>query len=246
MLVAYFDDTGRSEDELNLFVGMAAFLAAEKDWELFNARWQSICAKHGVEMPFHMLEFAQFKGQFQNWRSDGDEKRKKLLSELVAAICGARPVVAGAVCSVNDFRSLSPDSQSALISPYNVVFQATTHQLGFAAGLASYPPERVRMIYAAGGQYKHAQELWNAIRRYNLYGYWMESISSGNPRTEIPLQAADIWAYELGHHFGYIIPKQKPFRWPFVQITNLAIQTSLGHKFFEYFDGKTLLSIIGE
>ena len=65
---------------------------------------------------------------------------------------------------------------------------------------------------------------------------FMESYQLDTPQKCVRLQAADLWAYELGHHFDVIrLAKKKP-RWPFQQFVEMGLNYELAHDFIIYRD----------
>ncbi len=244
MLSAYFDETGHSRDPRKSFVGMAGFLARADAWERFDSEWRQVCDSANVKMPFHMTDFAHCRGQFRNWQEDG---RKKLLSRLIDVIGRTKAIPVGAIVSVRDFQGLGDKQRSELRDPYYIAFQECTYNLAFAAAITS-PEEKVAMVYAKQREFTGgAEELWYAIKKHNpLVGYWMNSYTPAEPVDFTPLQTADLWAYELGHHFEYILPNAKDWRYAFERIVRLAIEVSAGHRFFTYLDRREMLMRLGE
>ena len=56
------------------------------------------------------------------------------------------------------------------------------------------------MVYAKfRGFTGPARDLWDAIKRVNMFGHWMDFYTVGDPLEFPPLQAADIWAYSIGN-----------------------------------------------
>ncbi len=119
--------------------------------------------------------------------------------------------------------------------PYFMALQPLTCNIAAAASL-EMPPGPVSMVYAhhpehSGGR-GNSQELWEALRRWNpLIAPFMESYVSGEPKDHTPLQAADLWAYELGHHFERIRPDGRKPRWAFQQFVEMGLQDSFAHDF---------------
>ncbi len=103
------------------------------------------------------------------------------------------------------------------------------------------------MVYARQREYTtKSMELWEAIKTYNLYGHCMSSFAPGDPKDYTPLEAADLWAYELGRHFEYILPNDKKWRWPFREILQHALKKGGGHRFFQLCDKDFMLGVLGE
>jgi len=168
--------------------------------------------------PFHMMDLAHFQGQFKGWP---DEKRRALLARLFEVIRKAEVIPIGSVVSVTDFNALDERLKSAFRDPYFVAFQPLTYNLAIAAGFA-YPPGRATMVYAHHPEHSeglaNAGDLWQAVREGNpIVSVFMETYESDTPQKCVPLQAADLWAYELGHHFDVIRPAKRKPRWPFQQ-----------------------------
>jgi hypothetical protein len=64
----------------------------------------------------------------------------------------------------------------------------------------------------------------------------MESYLSGEQSEYAGLQAADLWAYELRHHFDVIRPAGQKPRWPFTQFIELGLNYDFTHDFISYHD----------
>src|SRR5260370_13743015 len=160
-----------------------------------------------------MKEFAHSQGQFKDWKGQ-EPRRKALLHALIAGIAHARPTPVGTIVSVEDFRGLSERQQSSLKDPYYVAFQRCTR----GAASEAYdldPPEQVAMVYSynqefgaikATGPYSVdeaglAEKLWRTMKKHTDFGQWMGSYASKTPSEVIPLQAADLFAYELAKEF---------------------------------------------
>jgi hypothetical protein len=48
---------------------------------------------------------------------------------------------------------------------------------------------------------------------------FVQSVSVKSPEEVVPLEAADLFAYEAGHHYDVIVPNKRPIRFPLKQIT---------------------------
>jgi hypothetical protein len=153
----------------------------------------------------------------------------------------------GAVVSLADYNSLTVAQQAGLNDPYHISMQECTFNTAFASCMRVYPPQPVAMIYAKQKEFKRCEALWHAIKESNApVGHFMSSYTTGEPADYWPLQAADIWAYELGHHFEYIIPNGKPKRWAFKEFFQLCVANCAGHRFFTMLDKEEMLVRLGE
>lgn len=98
------------------------------------------------------------------------------------------------------------------------------------------------------GYTRPAGQLWDEQKASNLVGYSMSSYTPGEPVDYPPLQAADIWAYSLGHMGEHHPPKKTEAEIAFNFFSQQALNGWLqfGHKFFELFDRTRLLIALGE
>jgi len=236
MLIAYMDESGHSDD--TDFVGMAGLVAPSVRWETFEREWGHTPKEAGISS-FHMREFAHSVGEFRKWK-ENEPKRKELLAKLMAVVSRTNAVAIGAIVSRADFRTLKPDRQLKFLDPYYACFQTCAWG---AARLASFgpPDEKVAMVFGDHSEFKgRAERLWRAMKRYLDLGAKMESYTFSDARRVVPLQAADIVAYELRQHFDNRLnrPDLKP-RWAFTQILK-------GHPLFLYFDRALLLWALRE
>ncbi len=247
MLTTYADETGHYADPQRTVVGLAGFLGKSEGWDRFDVEWRTVCREEGVVRPFHMTDFAVSREQFKPWKGN-EPRRQRLMARLVAAITNANVFPIGAIVPIEDFNFLTEAQRIALgADPYYVAFQEVTHQMVFGGALIAGPPEPISMVYARQREYTtKSMELWEAIKTYNLYGHCMSSFAPGDPKDYTPLEAADLWAYELGRHFEYILPNDKKWRWPFREILQHALKKGGGHRFFQLCDKDFMLGVLGE
>ena len=174
-----------------------------------------------------MKQFAHRQGEFEGWT---EPQRKKLLGKLVNAIVelGATPV--GCVIWLDHYNACPKLIRDFYREPYFMAFQMVTKGAALQA-LPSYirgVPEAVAMVYAyqkefgatqAGSpknekQAGAAQQLWLAMKKMTTFGQYMESYRSGSPEELCPLQAADLFAYELTKEFENLLRRPNDaMRW---------------------------------
>lgn len=183
---------------------MAGFVAPSGAWGRFEEEWRYTLRNAGVAEPFHMNEFAPGAGQFQSWKDDR-KRRELLLSRLLDVIEETNATPIGAVIHVPDFDSLTEEQRTAFREPYFFAFQQCTRG---AATEAVFEPasETVDTIYAFNDEYGAnknglAAQLWDAIRSNYEHGNRLGSYTACSPKDCCPLQAADLFAYELCKEF---------------------------------------------
>jgi hypothetical protein len=239
--VSYVDEAGHSKDPSRSYLCLAGLLATETAWRAFDPEWRSACAEEGLIHPFHMMDFAALKGQFRGWT---EEQRRQLLCKLIAAIRNARAIPIGSVVSVKDYNAFDPRLRSKLRDPYFMAFQSLTYNIAVATSM-EVPPGRVTMMFAHHPEHSeglgNAGELWSGLRKNNpIIAMSMDSYVNGQAAEHSPLQAADLWAYELGHHFEVIRPTRRQPRWPFRQFVQMSLNYSFTHDFITFYDATGL------
>ncbi|MBI4431464.1 MAG: hypothetical protein HY587_07110 [Candidatus Omnitrophica bacterium] len=83
MFTACFDAGGSQHDQK--FLVVAGFVSSAEEWVRFDKAWRERLAGDNLSY-FHMVDFAQFSGEFRNGWRDNEPRRKKLLSDLVEII----------------------------------------------------------------------------------------------------------------------------------------------------------------
>jgi hypothetical protein len=242
--VSYMDETGHPDDPMINYVGMAGFVAPAGTWEVFSAAWQDTLNNAGLKKPFHMKEFAHSTNQFENWKGK-EADRKLLFGELIGHIRNAHAAPVGAIVSLRDYESLTLSQQSAFRDPYYLSFQTATRGAALEAWLEE--GEKVAMVYSYNEEYGtdnggSAEKLWHTMRGIWEHGNLMGSYASGTPADLCPLQAADVFAYELSHDFERMISAPNAgMRWGLKQLLRLY---PLPLPQIRYLDRRQMLRII--
>jgi len=254
---SYCDEFGHPKDPNKHFMGIAGLLAWSDEWIALTERWKEIQKDENVPT-FHMADFVHHNEDFSDRRWESLDERKRVLSLFLDALEQAHVIPVAAAVSLKDFNGLSKEHQGKLVSTYHVAFQEVTFNIAFAAANRSLQTahqaeeffgNRVAMVYAKLKKFTGpAAKLWDAIKEHNpAAGNWMSSYTPGEPADYPPLQAADIWAYSLGHKQekqGRAKEEaQIGFRF-FLKATHIT--QGLGHKFFTFFDRREMLLRLGE
>jgi hypothetical protein len=239
--LSFVDESGRSADPKRNCLCLAGLIATEDAWRAFDADWRTACEDRGLTEPFHMMHLSARKGQFKGWP---EERRQELLGDLVGAIRKAQAIPIGSVVTLRGADSLSERVQRHYRDAHFIAFQSLTYNIAVAANMMDpfgEGPGPVTMVYAHHPEHSNGLastgKLWHALRENNrIVALFMHSYVSDTPRDCTPLQAADLWAYELGHHFERIRPLAKEPRWPFRQFVALGLNYKFTHDFVSYYD----------
>ena len=235
--LSFVDESGHSKDPRRGHVSLAGLVASRAAWTTLESEWSRVSEAHGLTQPFHMRDFSAFKGQFKDWT---ETQRRELLAGLMATIGRARAIPIGSVVSTRFFNNLSTEMKSNFRDPYMLAFQPLTYHLAVAASLAT-PPGPITMVYAHHPEHSdglaNSEKLWESLREHNpLIKYFMESYGCARASEHAGLAAADLWAYELGHHFDFIRPAGRQPRWAFREFVKLGLNYQFAHNFITYHD----------
>jgi Protein of unknown function (DUF3800) len=237
--LSFVDESGHSHDPKRNCLCLAGLIAKEDAWRAFDAEWRAACQNEGLTEPFHMMYFAARKREFKGWT---EERRRRLLGNLITVIWKAQAIPIGSVAMVRGPDALSERSQKHYRDAHFIAFQPLTYHIAVAANMMD-PREQglgpVTMVYAHHPEHSNGlastRKLWDAMRENNrIVASVMQSYVSETPKDCTPLQAADLWAYELGHHFERIRPEGRPPRWAFQQFVKMGLNYSFTHNFLTY------------
>ena len=253
-LTAYFDESGHIKDPNPHFTGMSGFVAPSTIWKKVEERWSSVvCAPpYSLKGPFHMREFVHGCGQFKGW----DKSQKdSLYQSLIAILVEAELVPTGCIVSTSDFESLNSNQQTLLRSSYFTALQECIR--GATTQALALEPETVDMVFAEQTEYGTVEArgednpdnagtteiLYYAIKRnLPIIGQYMGEYSSGSPEDLIPLQAADVLAYEMTKEYENIVNTERRIRESFKELMRLGGKRPL----IKYLDRRALLTILKE
>ncbi len=236
--LSFVDESGHSHDPKRICLCLAGLIATEDSWRAFDPEWRAACLDEGLTEPFHMMHFAARKREYKGWT---EERRRRLLGKLVSAIQKAQAIPIGSVVMLRGPDALSERVQTHYRDAHFIAFQSLTYHIAVAANMMDPMGQGpglgpVTMVYAHHPEHSDGlastRKLWDAMREHNrIVALMMQSYVSETPKDCTPLQAADLWAYELGHHFERIRPEGRPPRWAFRQFVKMGLNYSFTHNF---------------
>src|SRR6267154_1372081 len=237
--LSFVDESGHSHDPKRNCLCLAGLIATESAWKALDPEWRAACKAERLIEPFHMMHFAARKREFKGW---SEERRRRLLGKLVSAIRKTEAIPIGSVIMLRGADAVSERVQTHYRDAHFIAFQPLTYHIAVAANMmdpAGQGPGPVTMVYAHHPEHSdglaNTEKLWEAMREHNrMVALMMQSYVSETPKNCAPLQAADLWAYELGHHFERIRPDGKPPRWAFRQFVEMGLNYSFAHNFITY------------
>jgi hypothetical protein len=218
VLKAYFDESGHHSGA-RVFA-LAGYMSYARNWYKFEREWKNVLLRFGVKV-FHMVDCAHRKREFQGW---SEEKRRSLLESLLNVIYRKPPKLwgIGAVVDIDAFARLSESARAKVGNdPYWLCFQFCAVE---ATNLIDHlePDTKVAFIFHRKDNFEqHALRLFGRMKddkdwpRRDRLG----SIAFAPAAEFVPLQAADMFAYELFKDMGIKAQgKDQEMRYPLKRI----------------------------
>lgn len=223
MMKAYFD-----ESENPGILTISGYIGHYGYWPRFEREWKNALGEFGLTA-FHMVDFAHSNGEFERLKGREDE-RQKILARLMKIIYREPPrfFAFGSSVDLMAFRAL-PDEMRKQVGddPYWLLFQtsigiAVTWLLGFLREQPALLNERIAFIFDRRASEGLARQLYNKLKDV----VYPENIAKlcgmlafDDDEIVVPLQAADILAYEMAKYLQDMVKGiEKPRRWPMQQI----------------------------
>jgi hypothetical protein len=221
MMTAYFDDRGT---HLQSEIAVAAcFLSDVTRWNQFQLEWELILEEAGISATgFHMADFVARKAPFDDWQQ---VKRDLIIKRFVDTII--KYALAGMATAV--FKSAYDKHVKGQLRE-----KLGHHHYTFAVQSCLAYIEKRRHLHAdwqpmdyvfdAMSNGKHEIiNLFDDIHNQGLgmhFGVLPHCYSFGNRRAVVPLQAADILAWETFKHMKHHELTGKPARKSFQSMAN--------------------------
>lgn len=229
---AFLDESGHHMPWPDIFT-IAGYVSHISKWRRFEMEWKNVLLKSGIKC-FHMSECAQRRGEFARFQND-ELGRQELIRNLMKVIYRDPPRFYGFACAV-DMKAFYrlPDhiKQKFDGDPFFMAFQFAIKQAAYM--LENFEPplppsEKLALVFDRKSGFEgRALELFNIMKdRMELpYRDRLGSIAFGGKDQFVPLQAADIIAYET-HRYLPMRRENKTPRWPMKQILDNPCQCRL-------------------
>lgn len=229
-LTAYFDETGHSRDPQVNFAGMAGLVASVDKWRAFESDWAVLLKENNIPS-LHMKEFAHYKGPFEGW---DEVRRQRFLKQVVDIILATEGMPIGAVVDLRVYRQLEVRARERLLNPYYLCLNHCVHG-AVIYGLFdpskweqgkpfTYSGEKVNLVFDQNHEFGGMVPLlMSRLEKPPLYNGQVGDYTFSSMRKQIPLQAADFIAYELGRTLKNLLAGRPPiYSWGLDQIFRLS------------------------
>jgi hypothetical protein len=214
---AYFDESTSAESPILVVAG---FLSTDANWALFETEWKEVLADFGMSA-FHMVDFAHRTGEFHGMV---ERTRRDLIAKLLDIITRRARLGFASVVHWQEFERVFVGAERIAVgSPYNLCCTACHLEVGEWAK-ANYQIEPIDFFFDAG--HKDAAEASKTFAETKANPqnteYRLGTIEFSHDTASLPIQAADIAAYEiwkwLDEHF---MDKTRHGRFPLEKIVQI-------------------------
>jgi hypothetical protein len=250
VLQAYIDDSG-NEPQSPVFV-LAGFVASHESWAAFSDEWQSALSEPPGVAYFKMAQAERLHDEFERAKGWNEKNRDSLLiylSELIKKYALFRVHTSVRHDAFDKWiKSIkTPSRNSAQDNPYFILFHSLI-QICAAIDLQLRPNEKMDFIFDEHGSIgQDSIYYWNNFVRLGalthegrdlpnlLAAYTENKPIFRDERCFLPLQAADLYAWQLRRNFVEE-DEGKPTRRPLEIIQGLSdISMNLNETFIREF-----------
>src|SRR5260221_10138362 len=208
MLLAYFDDSGtHANSAVTLIAGL---VASAVTWARIEGAWKQHLSVTGVSH-FHAVDCENGSRKFS---SVSRPLRDSLSYGLSEAICSHQRamVLLGSAVKTDDWEVAAPkEITNRFVDPYYFCFEACLQQISNWS-VRHADGEIVTIVFAQRGQYDsrliELHELYS--KSSALPNNRLGSLSFSSPKDSIPLQAADLIAYETYRYAATPVTTRSP------------------------------------
>jgi len=248
MLTGFMDETGHSQDEAQRFNGIAGLLAPSDHWVKFEDKWNRTLDEFKIPY-FHMKDFEArdvggSKSFYKGW---SELKRRKLFGKLLRNMEVIHPLPIGVSIPMEEFRKFTEKERGHFGDPYFLCFLVIlSYSTTFLDATGAAPSEKVALVFSDQVEFKY-----RALKLYDEALKIGSSIKrSANPpdframRDLVPLQAADIVAYEIYKEHDRVLyrPHHKP-RFGYERLAKMSARLGF-NPMFDFFTKTKLIEYV--
>jgi len=221
MFTAYFDASGSENDSRTPYLVVAGYLSTAEKWTVFSDLWTKRLQKDGLTY-FRMSEYAHSIKEFEGWRPDED-RRRRLLNDLIGLVKSYVVGMFGCVVKISAMQAMTNEARDRfhltayVLAGRNCAGEVAKWIHESAQGGEAPPCE---LIYEDGdtGQSALTKRLTEDEYPFSFKPKRDTMRKSGLIEPGfVPLQAADILAYEIAAG----VRRGNFKRWPAVQLESI-------------------------
>ena len=194
MLTAYFDESGT--EQRSPYYVVAGYVGKDEQWARFSDEWRGVLSRYGIDF-FHMTDFENRQKQFRSLKKD---ERQCMLNSLTTFMRLRTLAAFPGVVLKSDYDEAIPAAHREEIGrPYHICASICMKSLGQWAEKHGHQ-EPITYVFEKGAEHSgdvleaHTKALKDPKMRSK---FRLGELRFADKREAIPLQAADILAYEV-------------------------------------------------
>lgn len=214
MISAYFDESG-THDSSQVFV-VAGLISTPASWEHLTKEWQRALCDEGVQ-EFHATDCAVGAGEYDGWNRERRNAFYKRMTGIAAQWATGRTWTA---VIMHDYRQILKDGLPYALGAMGCASRICRYSLGL--GGKPFVP----YVFEQGG--RDSGEILKAFselrEREHSNLYHMGPLTIGTRSEFLPLQAADLHAYEVYKYFSDQLERRnRPTRRSFGRLLDVPV-----------------------
>jgi hypothetical protein len=221
VFIAYMDESGTHNQ--SEFASLAGYVNHSIGWTQVERTWKAVLSQYHVD-EFHMTDFENRYGEF-DWRNywflPDQELRHPFMRDIIRALDPPKHLRVGCTISLRDYREIIPECFHKEYNPYYFLFAKCIEQLWRVSFLAIPPDEQLAFVFDEKlGFEGRSTAIFYALRDHQFpYSDKMGSVQFASSKKFVPLQAADLVAFEYRKYGEREIHKTgRPVRWTMQQL----------------------------
>jgi len=192
VLWAYLDESGsHARDGRLCRLALGGCLGGYADWKRFETEWAAVLKTEGVDY-FHMADFEAIRGPFEGWDRS---RHQSFLERLLDCFSPHVKSIFGAGCDITD-------PSARLRESYLRNVKGAVRSALEEGHWWSFPNEKVSIMFAKHPEVGavHIEQYAKAVEETIPA---LGSVRFGDPQDMVPLQAADLVAYEIAKYLPH-------------------------------------------
>lgn len=222
MLTAYFDESGTHLGSKVIVV--AGYLASDEQWLKFKDEWSQVFSDYEIDY-FHMTDF---ESGYKQFKSLSKHNKQRLLDRLLTFLRIRARFGIGAAFYISSYDELVAEGYGDEVgSPYYWCAAICLHAVKRWANKQScqYP---ITLVFEKGA--KESGEFQKSFKKYRTTqdykdNYRISSLTFLDKRQSLPLQAADILAYETWKYLcNELAANPRRPRWSMMELSKIPFK----------------------
>ncbi|MBZ5728241.1 MAG: DUF3800 domain-containing protein [Acidobacteriia bacterium] len=218
MFSAYLDESGKGNERKN-FIAVGGLVSSSLQWGRLQNDWTKHLLRvpgipldgQGKPIPFHMADFESRNWPTKRYLWRSERTRSRFLHGLIDIMCHRVKLRVFTVIWLAQYHTLFPKDRR-----YKLPWVLCA--LGCASRISKWAEQRpsrddpVPFIFEQGGEgWGIAHDAYRELKQKGKLGKMRIGTWAEDDKHIAGLQAADLWAWELRHHFEAQLPYNPPY-----------------------------------